>query len=166
MNRIFQILFLCVLLLIGTATHAQKQVTLKAGTIVSLEALREVRGAKAHEGESVDFRVTRDVVVDGVVVVPAGTLAKGTVYEATRSTVFGIPGKLGIRIRYMIMESGEVINFASSEIYIKGRNQTPVSIIVFLFTCLPLPCGGKAVMPLGFETDASVASNTELTVGE
>lgn len=150
---------------VGLSCFAQKeQVTIKAGTIVPLEAIREVRGANAHVGESVDFRVTRDVVVDNKVAIPAGSLAKGTVYEAKRSTCFGTRGRLGIKIRSVTTGSGDVVNFTSSDVYIKGQNRTAASVIIFCFTLLPFPSGGKAVMNAGYEVDATVASNTTINI--
>ena len=64
---------------LSISCFAQKSVTIKGGTIVPLEAVKSVRAIDVHEGESVDFKVSRDVVIDGVVAIPAGTLAKGSV---------------------------------------------------------------------------------------
>ena len=141
-----------------------QQTLIKAGTIVPLEALKTIRAVEVHEGETVDFKVSRDVTVDGKTVIPAGTVAKGTVYEAKRSTAFGTRGRLGIKLRYLTLPSGEQVSFTSSEVYIKGVNRTPLSVIIFCFTCLPFPCGGKAQMKAGYEVDATVASNTTVVV--
>ena len=141
-----------------------EQVEIKGGTVVSLEATNSVRGAKAHVGQTVDFRVLRDVKVNGIVAIPMGSIAKGTVYEAKRSTCFGTKGRLGIKVRYVTLPSGDVVNFASSDIYITGKNRTPVSVVVFIFTLLPFPCGSKAEMPIGYEFDATVASNTTVNI--
>lgn len=148
----------------AVSSSAQRKVTIKSGTIIPLESVKEVRGANADEGEIVDFKVTRDLLVNDVVAIPAGTIAKGRVYEAKRSTAFGTRGRLGIKINNLTTPSGEVVNFASSEVYIKGANRTAASVVVFLFTLLPFPCGGKAVMRAGYETEATVASNTTITV--
>lgn len=64
---------------LSISCFAQKSVTIKGGTIVPLETVKSVRAIDVHEGESVDFKVSRDVVIDGVVAIPAGTLAKGSV---------------------------------------------------------------------------------------
>lgn len=119
---------------------------------------------KAHEGESVDFKVSRDVVIDGVVAIPAGTLAKGSVYEAKRSTAFGTRGRLGIKVKYMILPSGDYVNFKSTDVYIKGPNRTALSVIIFCYTCLPFPCGGKAEMKQGYEVEATVANNVTVNI--
>ncbi len=164
-KKFFSVLVFAALTLTSVA-QVERKVTVKAGTIVPLEAVKEVRGAHASEGQSVDFRVTRDVMANGTVAIPAGTIAKGTVYEAKRSSVFGTRGRLGVKIRSLSTPSGDVVNFSSTDVYIKGANRTAASVVVFLFTMLPIPCGGKAVMPVGFEVDATVASNTTITVSE
>lgn len=69
-----------------------------------------------------------------------------------------------IKLRYLTLPSGEQVSFTSSEVYIKGVNRTPLSVIIFCFTCLPFPCGGKAQMRVGYEVDATVASNTTVVV--
>ena len=52
-------------LLSSVGAFAQQSVVIKAGTIVPLEALKTVRATEVHEGETVDFKVSRDVNVDG-----------------------------------------------------------------------------------------------------
>ena len=150
--------------IMAIAVIAQKQVTIKGGTIVPLESTVKIKAADVNVGQTVDFRVSRDVLVDGIVAIPSGTIAKGTVYEAKRSTAFGTKGRLGIKVRYLTLPSGENISFASSDIYIQGQNRTALSVVVFIFTLLPFPCGSKAVMPLGYEFDATVANNTTVTI--
>ena len=152
------------MLIMAIAVIAQKQVIIKGGTIVPLESTAKIKAADVNVGQTVDFRVSRDVLVDGIVAIPCGTIAKGTVYEAKRSTAFGTKGRLGIKVRYLTLPSGENISFASSDIYIQGQNRTALSVVVFFFTLLPFPCGSKAVMPLGYEFDATVANNTTVTI--
>ena len=158
-------LILCsVFLAMNSFSFAQKQVTIKGGTIVPVEAVRNVRATEVQIGQNVDFKVSRDVVVDGVVAIPVGTIVKGSVYEAKRSTAFGTKGRLGIKLRYLNLPSGDVVNFASSDVYIQGKNRTALSVIIFCCTCLPFPCGSKAELTTGMEYDATVANNTTVTV--
>lgn len=154
------------LVFIGMSSFAfaQKQLTIKAGTIVPVEAVKNVRATEVQVGQNVDFKVSRDVIVDGIAAIPAGTIVKGNVYEAKRSTAFGTKGRLGIKLRYLNLPSGDVVNFASSDVYIQGKNRTALSVIVFLCTCLPLPCGSKAELKTGVEYDATVANNTTVTI--
>lgn len=159
-NLIFSLAFLAM----SGLAYAQKTVTIKGGTIVPVEAVRNVRATEVQVGQNVDFKVVRDVIVDGVVAIPVGTIVKGNVYEAKRSTAFGTKGRLGIKLRYLNLPSGDVLNFASSDVYIQGRNRTALSVIIFCCTCLPFPCGSKAELKTGVEYDATVANNTTVTI--
>lgn len=100
-------------LIYSTVNYAQekKEVTIKAGTIVPLEAINNVRASKVHEGQTIDFKVSRDVVIDRIVTIPAGTIAKGTVYEAKRSAWFGTKGHLGIKVRNFTSPYEDTKNF-------------------------------------------------------
>jgi len=157
------ILSLAFLAMSGFA-FGQKTVTIKGGTIVPVEAVKNVRATEVQIGQNVDFKVARNVVVDGVVAIPMGTIVKGNVYEAKRSTAFGTKGRLGIKLRYLNLPSGDVVNFASSDVYIQGTNRTALSVIIFCCTCLPFPCGSKAELITGVEYDATVANNTTVTI--
>ena len=164
MKKILFLLFAASLISF-TSFAQEKTVTVKAGTMVSLESVTNVRASKVHEGQSIDFRETKDVVVNKVTVIPAGTIAKGTVYEAKRSSWWGTKGRLGIKVRSIIVPSGEELFFASSEVYITGKNRTPLSVVTALFVwpCMFI-CGSKAEMKAGYEFDAPLASTTTITV--
>jgi hypothetical protein len=123
-----------------------------------------VKATSVHVGQIVDLQVSRDVIVDGIVAIKAGTIVKSTVYEAKRSTAFGTKGRLGLRIKYLTLPSGDTVTFSSSDIYIQGKNRTAISVIVFCFTYLPFPCGSKAVLKPGIEYEAMVSANTTVTI--
>ena len=158
-------LLLCLTIItLCNSAVAQKQVTIKGGTVVPVEAIKEVKATSVHVGQIVDLQVSRDVIVDGIVAIKAGTIVKSTVYEAKRSTAFGTKGRLGLRIKYLTLPSGDTVTFSSSDIYIQGKNRTAISVIVFCFTYLPFPCGSKAVLKPGIEYEAMVSANTTVTI--
>ena len=159
-----KILFLMAMLLCTIANAQEKKsVTIKAGTIVPLEAINNVRASQVHEGQSIDFKVARDVLVNKQVAIPTGTIAKGTVYEAKRSSWWGTKGRLGIKLRSVIIPSGDELFFTSSEVYITGKNRTPVSVVtaLFIWPCMFI-CGSKAEMKIGYEVDATFANTTTI----
>lgn len=144
-----------------------QSVTIKAGTIVPLQAVSNLKGGQANEGQNVDFTVTKDITVDGVTVIPKGTIAKGTVTEAQKSTIAGTKGKLSIAVKGIDLPSGEPLYFTGTNIYLTGQNRTALSVIL---TCVgALPCilipGSAAKLPAGYEVNATVASTTTVNVG-
>ena len=159
------IAFAIVIIACLCASHAQKKVTLKAGTIVPLQAVKQIKAADVNEGETVDFRVIHNIKVDDEIVIPQGTIAKGVVSEAKKSSLAGTKGRLVININNIIHPTGEHIYFSNTSVRIYGQNRTPLSVVTALFVwpCIFIP-GTKAVMPEGYEVQAVVASNTDLYV--
>lgn len=155
-------------MLLGLSTllsYAQKEVMVKAGTIVPLQSVNAVRAADVDEGTKVSFRVSRDINVDGVTAIPYGTIVSGNVYQAKRSSWWGTRGRLGINITEIIID-GQVIPIQNGNIEIKGKNRTALSVVLFCFVTIPacFICGGKAEMPNGYEIQANVAANTTIKV--
>lgn len=161
MKKLFVSLVLC---LLSVETFAQKEVTVKAGTMVPLRIVNPTKAADVSVGQTVAFKVSRDINVEGVTVIPYGTIVNGTVYQAKRSAWWGTKGRLGIKITEMYGPNGEMIPLENGNVYVTGQNRTGISILVFCFTCLPLPCGSKAEIPMGYELQANVANNTVVKV--
>lgn len=86
------------LCLMSVTVLAQKEVTVKAGTLIPLQISAPTKAADVKVGQKVAFKVSRDVNVDGVTAIPYGTIVDGTVYEAKKSSWWGTKGRLGIRI--------------------------------------------------------------------
>lgn len=148
---------------ISLISFAQKEVTIKAGTIIPMQSINEVKAADVSEGQTVDFQVLQDIIVDNVCVIPHGAFVKGKVSEARKSTVAGTKGRLRITIDRMNLDNGEPLFFSNTEVKIYGKNRTPLAVVL---GCLAWPCifipGTKAVMPAGYEVHATVASNTTI----
>ena len=68
----------------GIMSAQDGKVMLKAGTQIPLQVSNAVEAASVKVGQKIAFTVSRDVMVDGKTVIPFGTLAQGTVYEAKR----------------------------------------------------------------------------------
>ena len=145
-------------------SYAQSEVTVKAGTIVPLQVVNPTKAADVEEGQKVLFRVSRDIMVNGKTAIPYGTTVQGTVYESKKSAWFGTKGRLGIKINEIVCNDGVVVPITNGDVYVTRKNRTAVSILVFAFTFLPIPCGTKAQLPSGYEIQANVAANTIVKV--
>lgn len=158
--------FIFITMLSGGMMMAQtsKETVIKAGTIVLLQSVNQVKAADVEEGQMVDFRVVRDVIVDDICVISSGTLVKGKVTEAKKSSLAGTKGRLGINISYLNLPSGTPIYFSNTDVRIYGKNRTPLAVVtgIFVWPCIFIP-GTKAVMPAGYEVQATIAANTTIT---
>ena len=150
----------------SAAAFAQKEVTVKAGTMVPLQITNATKAADVSVGQKVAFRVSRDINVDGVTAIPYGTIANGTVYEAKKSSWWGTKGRLVIKITEMFGPNGEMIPLANGDVYVTGKNRTTLSVLLFCFVTIPacFICGSKAEIPNGYEVQANVAANTLVKV--
>jgi hypothetical protein len=83
------------------------QFILQDATPVKLRLSRNVSSADAHEGDSVDFEVLEDVAANGIVVIPKGSIAIGTVTEAQPKRRMGRAGKLEIVLDYVRLADTE-----------------------------------------------------------
>lgn len=148
-------------MLFGCFCISARKVTIKAGTIIPLQSVNQVKAADVQEGQLVDFRVIQDVKVDNAVVIPIGTCVKGKVVEAKKSTVAGTKGRLRIAITTMNLPSGDPLFFTDTEVRVNGKNRTPLAVVtgLLLWPCFLIP-GSKAVMPAAYEVQAYVAANT------
>jgi hypothetical protein len=162
MKKLF---FSVVLCMVSVVMFAQKEVTIKAGTLVPLQIVNPTKAADVKVGQKVSFRVSRDINVDGVTAIPYGTLVSGTVYEAKKSSWWGTKGRLGIKITELFGQNGEMIPLSNGDVYVTGKNRTPTAVIAFLFVwpCCFI-CGSKAEIPSGYEIQAAVAANTVVKV--
>ena len=164
-----KLILCCVLGLMSAVTFAQKEVKevmLKAGTLVPLQISSPTKAADVSVGQKVAFKVSRDINVDGVTAIPYGTIVNGTVYEAKKSSWWGTKGRLGIKISEMFGQNGEQIPLQNGDVYVTGKNRTPLSVGLFLFVIWPacFICGSKAEIPHGYEIQANIAANTLVKV--
>jgi hypothetical protein len=69
----------------GVTAPALREVVVPTGTRLPLELLTAVSSETSRVEDPVRARLTRDVQVDGVVVVPAGTVLRGNVTDVERA---------------------------------------------------------------------------------
>ena len=157
-----KVLLSIVMLFFCVVTNAQEKVVIKAGTIIPLQAAQTVKAADVNEGQIIDFVTVSPLTVEGRTVFERGTIVKGKVVEASKSTIAGTKGRLVISIQKMTLPNGTPLFFSDTNVRVYGKNKTPLAVVL---GCLVWPCifipGTKAQMPQGYEVEAMVASNTE-----
>ena len=150
------------------AGNIQKEVTLKAGTLIPIQNINYTRASTLSVGQTVQFRVARDVEIDNMNIIPYGTSVKGIVYQAKKSSWFGTKGRLGIKINEIELPCGVKVPLTNGNIYITGKNRTPLSVLLFLFVTWPacFITGSKAEMPAGYEIAAEVARPVAFNIND
>jgi outer membrane biosynthesis protein TonB len=87
--------------------------TVAAGTPIELELIDGASSKTSQVGDAVSARVAKDVVVDGVVVLAAGTRAFGSVTEAVPLKKIGGQAKLAVEFNRVERE-GEATSIAAT----------------------------------------------------
>jgi hypothetical protein len=76
---------------------------LPEGADVKLRVVDKVTSASATEGQRFNLELEEDVLVNGVVVVPRGAKAVGTVVNARKRGHMGKAGELNVLVNYLIV---------------------------------------------------------------
>jgi hypothetical protein len=82
---------------------------LEDGMPIKLRLTRNLSSGSDRKGDTVDFEVTEDVTVDGIVVIPRGGIAWATITEAQPKRRMGRGGKLDVNIDSVRLKDGEKV---------------------------------------------------------
>ena len=146
-------------------TSAQKKVTLKAGTPVILATVETVSSKTTVSGNTIDFKVVTDVIVDGNVVIPAGTIAKVQASNVSKASAIGKGGEITVGINNINALDGTLVPLSGANISASGKNKVGLAIVCGICTLFGfLIPGSQAELPAGSQTQAVVMSNTMVTL--
>ena len=159
-------LILLLACMMSLTSYAQSEVVVKAGTMVPLQNVNTTRATDVKVGDKMLFRVARDINVNGKTAIPYGTMVKGTVDQAKRSSWWGTKGRLRVNMTDICLPNGDIVPLDNCTAYVCGKNRTALSVSLFLFVVWPacFICGSKAEMQAGYEVVANVAANTTVKV--
>ncbi len=144
--------------------------TLLDGTPVKLRLSQTISSADARVDQEVPFTVVEDVSVDGVDVLPKGSIAIGTVTEAEHKRSMGRAGKLNISISYARLADQEKVPLRAIR-DAKGGSHTGamtagmVGTAIVFFPAAPLLLfihGKDITIPQGTEIAAFVDGDMHL----
>ena len=140
-------------------------VKLKAGTFVPAVLAQTLSSEETHTGDTVNYTVGSDVIVDGKTVISAGTLIQATVSFAEEARMVGQPGKMSIRFLSTTAVDDQKILLQGSKTYV-GDDETTGTVVVGVVLCplALLNSGDEASVGEGTQRRAIVAANTNVEV--
>jgi hypothetical protein len=147
-----------------------KGFVLEDGTPVKIRTNRTISSSDATVGETVDFEVLEDVLVNNVVVIPKGGMAFATVTEAQSKRRMARGGKLDINIDNVRLADGEKAALRAVK-EVKGGGHTgamtggivATSLVFFPAAPFFLFMHGKDIsIPKGTEVTAYVSGDMKL----
>jgi hypothetical protein len=161
----------------ATAAYSQNSTSpenrLEDGTPVRLRLQRTVSSADAQVNERVDFDVLDEVKVNGIVVIPKGSLALATVTAAQPKRRMARGGKLDINIDSVRLANGDKAALRAVK-NLSGGGHTgamagamvATSLVPVLWPAAPfflLMHGKDVTIPKGTEITAYVNGNVDLS---
>lgn len=152
---------LTVIVALGLCTlyATAREVVLKAGTAVPMQLVNTVTGKNAAVGQIVDFRVTSDIKVDGVTVIPANSVAKAQVVRAKKNGLFGSAGEIQLTVNSVTAVDGTQVILSGGTLSDEGKNKLVLSI----FLCFLIK-GRQGELPAGMACSPIVSGNTPIVV--
>jgi len=111
----------------AAAASASHPLVLEDGTPVKLRALRTVSSANTHPGDTVDFEVIYDVLLNGFSVIPRGSVAQATITTVHKKRRMGRGGKLSLRLDSIRLRSGQTVALRSGKEVRGGGHKTAMA---------------------------------------
>jgi hypothetical protein len=131
------------------------------GTPIKLRLGESVSSAHAHPGDNLDFVVVKDVNVGGFTVIPAGSVARGSVTGVKHKRFLGIGGNVSLKLDSVELVNGDSVALRAY-LNVKGRSRTKLMAAAMLATGLIfLPATPVFLLTRGH--DGTVVKSTEIT---
>ncbi len=140
-------------------------VVIKSGTTIPLELMNTISSENATYGQLVNFKVTSDIKVDGKVIIPQGSMAKGQIVRVHKNGLLGSSGEIQINVTSVTAVDGTEVYLNGSSLNNEGQNRLGISIVITLLCILGfLIKGGNAEIAAGTSCLATVSGNTTVNV--
>jgi hypothetical protein len=106
-----------------TLSGVHRKIVLEDNTPVHLVLSQNLSSASATTGQTISFEVSEDVIVDGLLVIPRGSIAWGTVTDAKPKGHMGKAGHLDVNIDKVRLADGEKVLLSATS-HAKGGTHT------------------------------------------
>ncbi len=159
--------FLALCFFAHTQVYASS-IRLPTDTRVYVETKQDLiaKGDRVQQGQLVRSEVWRDVVIDGHVLIEAGTPVISKVDQVKRRQIAGVKGSMTIGAYETESVDGQVIQL-SGGYHKEGKSRMALSITLGVLFILPIFIPGKAAeLPAGTVFDAYIDKNWNVDIGD
>lgn len=134
-------------------------------TVVPLTLIQNLKSSNALVGASVDFRVTRKIIINDYIVIKSGAPAYGSVTSVEEASYVSSGGKIGLSIDYCKAIDGAKV-YLKSILEYKGKSSMGANIAASIIVCplILLAKGEEAEIPLGTEFKSYTESDFDILV--
>jgi len=122
------------------------------------------KGDQVQEGQSVDAVVWRDVVVNGQVLIAAGTPVVAKVDQLKKRQIAGVKGQMTIGAYETVAVDGQLVQL-SGGYHKDGKSRMALAITLGVLLILPIFIPGKAAeLPSGTIFDATISNTLNVDI--
>jgi len=149
----------------GDGGPEQIKIKIPERTVVPITLIQNLRGGDVLVGSSVDFKVTRNIIIDDYIVIKSGAPAYGSVTSAEEAGYVSSGGKIGLSIDYCNAIDGTKV-YLKSILQQKGKSSMGANIAASIIICplILLVKGDEAEIPLGTEFKSYTESSVDVKV--
>ena len=145
------------------AQTESREIMIPEGTIVKAVLMQDLNGKEVNVGQTINFELSDNIIMDSRVVLPKGAKITGIVTEAQRSKALGKKGKLSFSIDYLYLTNGKIVKLRSTiEKNLRGSGGIVATTAILVAPLALLIKGKNAKYEIGEVFDAYVDKDTEL----
>lgn len=138
-------------------------IVLQQGTQIKCVLMQDLNGKNLEKGETINFELSDNIIINDFVAVPKGAKITGTVTEADESHSLGKKGKLSFNIDYLYLASGKIVKLKGEITKKLGGSGVAVATTAILLSPAALLFAGKnAKYKKGEIFDAVIDKETTL----
>ena len=140
-----------------------KTVTVPQGTAVLVETLYPISSADFSVNNTIAFSVIRNVVVDGAVIIPRGTIARAKIVHVKKAGIWGRPGALTFEMERIVAMDGTKIPVQLTAAAEGGSRTGALAVGAAATSALIFPYTAPAAIVWGFKKgdDAVIRGSKE-----
>jgi hypothetical protein len=175
MKRLISLLMLLFILVIASYAFSAEgdpaqlrtkiRIRIPERAVVPITLIQNLKGSDVMVGTSVDFKVTRNIIIDDYIVIKSGAPAYGSVTSAEEAGYVSAGGKIGLSIDYCKAIDGTRV-YLKSILQHKGKSSMGGNIAASIIVCplILLAKGGEAEIPLGTEFKSFTETDFDVKV--
>jgi len=150
----------------ATAVASTKHAYIPGKTRIVIALLNTIDSKTAHTGDTINFKTLDNVKINGVIVIPAGTIANGKITKAASAGSFGKGGKLEFSVTSIKTLNDIDVPLSCNASYVGTKQIQSSSGISAVGSAMQnLFSGGNNVQcPIGMSIDSIVTTDTDLNV--
>jgi hypothetical protein len=141
------------------------QIKIEERTVIPVRLIQTVKGDAAMVGQSVDFEVATDIIIDDFIVIKRGAPAYGTITSSEKAGYVSKGGKIGLSIDYCKAIDGKKV-YLKSILQKESESHVGANVAASVLVCplILLAKGEKAEIPAGTEFRSYAENDVYVTV--